>query len=168
MDKSNEIRLIEIDDNLWLGNYKAAQNTQVLKEKGISKVLTVMNEIKIDYNNEKSFTHKTLDVMDIDYENIIQYFGECLNFIKGEEKTLVHCAGGISRSPTIVIAYLMWSKKINYNEANKLVKMKKNNIRPNSGFIKQLKIFQNILLDNDYDIDKINFKEIKWVPRIFK
>ena len=127
-----------------------------------------MNEIKIDYNNDKGFTHKTLDVMDIDYENIIQYFGECLNFIKGEEKTLVHCADGISRSPTIVIAYMMWSKKMNYNEAIKLVKLKKNNIRPNSGFIKQLKIFQNILMDNDYDIDKINFKDIKWVPLKFK
>ena len=127
-----------------------------------------MNEIKIDYNNDKGFTHKILDVMDIDYENIIQYFGECLNFIKGEEKTLVHCADGISRSPTIVIAYMMWSKKMNYNEAIKLVKLKKNNIRPNSGFIKQLKIFQNILMDNDYDIDKINFKDIKWVPLKFK
>ena len=35
MDKSSEIILIEIDDKLWLGNYKAAQNIQVLKEKGI-------------------------------------------------------------------------------------------------------------------------------------
>ena len=168
MNNSNNNDLNQIEDNIWLGNFNSTKNIKDLKEKGITKILTVMNERRNIFNKEDGFIHKIIDVMDIDYENIIQYFGECLNFIKGEEKSLVHCAGGISRSPTIVIAYLMWSKKMNYNEANKFVKLKKNNIRPNSGFIKQLKIFQNILMDNDYDIDKINFKDIKLVPLKFK
>ena len=155
--------LNEIEDNLWLGTYNSTLDTKDLKEKGIKKILTVMSE-KRKINNVELFTHKTIDVLDADYENIIQYFGECLNFIKGDDKVLVHCLGGVSRSPTIVIAYIMWIKKMKYDEAIQFVKSKRSIIRPNSGFIKQLKMFHNILIDNDYNIDKINFKEIKWVP----
>ena len=68
---------------------------------------------------------------------------------------------GQSRSATIVIAYLMWKKKMNYDEAFTFV----NNIRkifPHEGFIEQLKLFGKLLEKNDYDINKINFKEINW------
>ena len=117
-----------------------------------------MNEKGKSYKKEDGFIHKTIDVIDMDYENIIQYFGECLNFIKGNEKTLVHYGAGVSRSATIVIAYIMWTKKMKYEEAFRFVKKKRNNVHPNSGFIEQLKIFENILIENDYDIDKIDFK----------
>ena len=39
---------------------------------------------------------------------------------------------------------------------------KKSMIYPNYGFRQQLKMFEKLLIDNNYDIDKINFKEIKW------
>ena len=35
---------------------------------------------------------------------------------------------------------------------------------PNDGFKDQLKLFEKLLVDNNYDIDKINFSEIKWEP----
>ena len=108
-----------------------------------------MNEIKIDYKNDKGFTHKILDVMDIDYENIIQYFGECLNFINGDAKVFVHCAAGESRSATIVIAYLMYKNKMSYEEAYDFIKNKRNVINPNSGFQEQLKKFEKILKENN-------------------
>ena len=117
--------LDEIEDKLWLGNLKSATNIKDLKEKGIKKILTVMNEKGKSYNKEDGFIHKTIDVIDMDYENIIQYFGECLNFIKGNEKTLVHCGAGVSRSATIVIAYIMWTKKMKYEDAFRFVKKKK-------------------------------------------
>ena len=60
---------------------------------------------------EHGFNQKIINIMDYDSENIIQYFGECLNFIKGEDKVFVHCAAGESRSATVVIAYIMWKKK---------------------------------------------------------
>ena len=33
---------------------------------------------------------------------------------------------------------------------------------PNYGFREQLKMFEKLLIENDYDIDKINFNDIKW------
>ena len=35
-------------------------------------------------------------------------------------------------------------------------------ISPNEGFVAQLKIFEKLLKDNDYDLEKINFEKIKW------
>ena len=47
---------------------------------------------------------------------------------------LVHCAAGVSRSASIVIAYLMRIKGWTYAEAFSYVKSKRFVICPNSGF----------------------------------
>ena len=76
----------EIEDNIWLGNYASSENIRDLKEKGITKILTVINGPSSNYfYKEHGFIHKAIDIRDYEDENIIQYFGECLNFIKGDE-----------------------------------------------------------------------------------
>ena len=69
---------------------------------------------------------------------------------------------GSSRSASIVIAYIMWSEKKTFSEAFDIVKSKRF-ISPNEGFIEQLKMFDKLLVENNYDLDKINFKKIKWL-----
>ena len=51
---------------------------------------------------------------------------------------LVHCHAGISRSATIVIAYLMKALSMTLEEAYKLVKSRRPRIKPNQAFISQL------------------------------
>ena len=155
--------LDEIIPNLWLGNYVAAIDLTNLENKGIKKILTVM-----DYDDglvyDKSYIHKKCKVEDSCRQNIIQYFGECLNFIKGGEKVLVHCMAGASRSATIVIAYIMWSQRWPFQRSIALVRDKRPLIGPNEGFVKQLEMFENYLIYYDYDIGKIDFKAIQWKP----
>ena len=38
-------------------------------------------------------------------------------------------------------------------------------VEPNDGFKEQLKMFEKLFIENNYDIDKINFDEIKWEPK---
>ena len=159
----------QITEKIYLGNYTSANDIPKLKEEGITKILTVMDYD--DGQNEKydpnEFTHLKFNVCDDEYQNIIQYFGECLNYIKEkDEKVLVHCMAGASRSATIVIAYLMWTQKLKFDKAFDLVKSKRQIVCPNDGFQEQLKLFEKLLIENDYDINKINFKEIKWTPRV--
>ena len=161
LDKYKDINKIE--DNLWLGNAFAAGNIKDLKEKGIKKILTIMT-MPHNYNKEDGFNHKKIEIDDMNHQNIIQYFGECLDFIKGDEKILVHCAAGASRSATIVIAYLMWKNKMKFDVAFQLVQQLRPIVWPNEGFKDQLKLFEKLLNENNYDIDKIKFKEVKWVP----
>ena len=157
--------ITRIEDHIWLGNSFASLNIKDLKEKGITKILTVMDGQPYFYNNNHDgFKHKIIEVMDVCNQNIIQYFGECLNFIKGNENILVHCSGGISRSATIVIAYIMWKYKMKYEEAFQFVKNKRSVVWPNPGFKEQLKVFGQLLIRNNYDISNINFKGIIWTP----
>ena len=157
----------EIIENLYLGNFSASENIQQLKDLGIKKVLSVIDFNDFPNYKDENIIHKSVEVSDFDYQNIIQYFGQCLNFIKGEEKILVHCMAGASRSATIVIAYLMWIEKMKFDDALNFVNSKRPIVDPNDGFREQLKIFEKLLEDNNFDIDKINFSEIKWEPTPF-
>ena len=154
--------LDEIIENIYLGNYEASENIQKLKELGIKKVLSLIRYYKGPNYEDEGIIHKWYDVYDFEDQNIIQYFGECFNFIKGEEKILVNCMAGASRSATIVIAYLMWIKKMKYEDALNFVSSKRPIAYPNDGFREQLKMFEKLLEENNYDIDKINFKKIKY------
>jgi protein phosphatase slingshot len=60
-------------------------------------------------------------------------------------KILVHCKKGISRSASVVLAFIMKEKGWSLDESFEFVKNKRNCIRPNSGFLKQLEIYQGIL-----------------------
>ena len=160
-------KLDEIIENIWLGNYSAAEDVKDLKNKGIKKVLSILGKNDdIVFKEEDGFIHKKFTTIeDLSNQNIIQYFGECLNFIKGKEKVLVHCRAGASRSASIVIAYIMWQKKLKFDDALGLTQKKRFLVYPNPSFRNQLKEFGKLLIKNKYDIDKINFKEIKWEPK---
>ena len=102
---------------------------------------------------------------DEENSNLIKYFKECIEFIENSGKVFVHCLAGISRSPTIVIAYLMWTKKMSFDDALKFVQSKRFIVYPNPGFREQLQLFEKELIKNEYNIDKINFNEIQWTPK---
>ena len=55
---------------------------------------------------------------------------------------LVHCAAGMSRSASIVIAYVMYALGLPFEKAYVLVKRARPFICPNDGFMKQLKDFK--------------------------
>ena len=150
----------QITETIFLGNIDAAFNKKKLKQLGIKKVLTVMSAFGNHYSPHE-FIHKSIDVDDDFRTNIICHFKECILFIEGKDKIFVHCAAGMSRSPTIVIAYIMWKRKLRLNEAIKFVKEKRSIISPNDNFMNQLKIFEELLIKNDYNINNINFKKIK-------
>ena len=78
----------------------------------------------------------TLKFNDVRTYDILQHKEVVTDFInKCHGKLLIHCGEGISRSPSILIIYLM-SK--NYKEAYELVSSKRF-IKPNIGFMRQLK-----------------------------
>jgi len=58
---------------------------------------------------------------------------------------LVHCNAGVSRSATICIAYIMKTNKLKYLDAYGIVKAAKPDIKPNEGFVVQLKKFEQVL-----------------------
>ena len=62
---------------------------------------------------------------------------------ENNSSVLVHCVQGISRSSTIVIAYLMTRESMSLQEAYKHVKDRRSLIRPNKGFLRALMKLEN-------------------------
>ena len=60
-------------------------------------------------------------------------------------KVLVHCFAGISRSATIVLAYLMVHERMHLHLAIKLLREKHAISKPNQGFMNQLLRFYHKL-----------------------
>ena len=48
-----------------------------------------------------------------------------------------------------------------FNEAYLFVKKKRPEKDPNNGFRKQLNVFHTLFEENNYDLNKINFEQIK-------
>uniref|UniRef100_A0A914XVU5 Protein-tyrosine-phosphatase n=1 Tax=Panagrolaimus superbus TaxID=310955 RepID=A0A914XVU5_9BILA len=67
------------------------------------------------------------------------------NAVAGGGKVLIHCNAGISRSCTIGIAYVMWSEKKKYFDAFQQVKNARSVCRPNDGFMRQLREYEDEL-----------------------
>lgn len=82
--------------------------------------------------------YKVLNVMDVPWENLIKHFTDTNRFIKNALScggvVFVHCYGGVSRSATLVIAYLMQQYQMSMFEAMSYVKSKRSVIFPNPGF----------------------------------
>ena len=53
---------------------------------------------------------------------------------------LVHCSQGVSRSVTLVIAYLMWRRDLCFEEAFAAVKAARGVANPNIGFVCQVRL----------------------------
>eukprot|EP01119_Soliformovum_irregulare_P009152 TRINITY_DN22319_c0_g1_i1.p1 TRINITY_DN22319_c0_g1~~TRINITY_DN22319_c0_g1_i1.p1 ORF type:complete len:161 (-),score=14.58 TRINITY_DN22319_c0_g1_i1:170-652(-) len=138
----------QIIEGLYLGDEEQACNFELLNFLGITHVLTIQPK---DETNVKTSTlvHKFIEITDHTQTVIRPYFQECNDFIAAARKTgkiLVHCHAGISRSPTIVMAYLMSSQKLSLACAHDLVRSARPFIWPNAGFRKQLQEFEHSLL----------------------
>ena len=158
-------RIDKITDKIFLGDLTYASKIETLKTKKISSIISLCGKLSPKYSN--TFNQKIIYIEDLPSENIIQYFKECIEFIEKNKTIYIHCLCGISRSPTIVIAYLMWKKHSSYFDTFQFVKKIRNNINPNGGFTQQLKIFDKLLKDNKYDLSLIDFTNIKWRPARF-
>ncbi|MCL4148508.1 UNVERIFIED_CONTAM: hypothetical protein GTU68_013577, partial [Idotea baltica] len=80
---------------------------------------------------------------------LIEILDECCEFIQASVvaggRVLVHCNAGVSRSASVVIAYLMRQYCMTFDEAFRFVKHRRSFIRPNEGFVQQLKLYEQKL-----------------------
>ena len=154
----------KITNNIYLGERPGGLEFDYFKDEGITNVISLIGEFSpesTEYNEETGIKRKILDCEDFGTFNIIKYFVECIEYIEKAQKTYVHCLMGVSRSASIVIAYLMWKTHSNYNDVFEYVKEKREWISPNDGFVKQLKLFGDILVKNNYDLSKCDVKNVK-------
>ncbi|KAF8068955.1 hypothetical protein FPV67DRAFT_1098469 [Lyophyllum atratum] len=132
----------EVTPGLWLGDLASALDVEKLKAHGIYSILSAMRgRLTI---KETFIKHQVL-VDDTEDEDILRHLLPSIHFIQAEldkgRGVLVHCQAGISRSSTIVAAYLMYSKKLDTEAALEMIRNVRPHIEPNQNFFRQLEIF---------------------------
>jgi protein-tyrosine phosphatase len=145
-----------LKNKLYLGNYYSATQKEELKKRGITHILMVGYLLHEFFPDD--FEYATIEIEDDERENIFKYFYTCINFIEKSKVCYVHCQAGVSRSASIVIAYVMYKLKLKFEDALKYVKEKRDYIYPNAGFRLQLKDLENVLTYCQYDLEK--FRQI--------
>jgi protein-tyrosine phosphatase len=130
--------LNQITDKVYLGGLRTAKRQDALKAAGIVDVLRLCKEKK----EFPEITYQEIRMPDLPDFDLMTVLPDCIRAINKSafhgRPILVHCMGGYSRSPSIIIAYLIW-KGMSFEDALALVKSKRSLINPNDGFLQQLR-----------------------------
>jgi atypical dual specificity phosphatase len=141
IDSSPDEKLHHVIDGVYIGSQDAAFNLPALNEFKITHILNVATGIKNAFPEQ--YKYLNIELLDVPETNIRKEFTRTNEFIQqalaDNGRVLIHCNAGISRSSTIVLAYLLGIHRMKYEDAYTLLKTARSNIRPNDGFVQQLK-----------------------------
>jgi hypothetical protein len=106
---------------LFVSGEEVATNCALLKSHGITHVVNCAG-ITVPNLFPQDFMYLKLNLLDSKDEDLSCFIYEVISFIeearrRPDSRILVHCSQGVSRSVAFVIAYVMWSKKVDFLEA---------------------------------------------------
>jgi protein-tyrosine phosphatase len=153
-DGRNKLQLLhEVMPRLWVGGWAALNNEcEALRSRKVTHVLSVHSA---DQGRRlpsfiQSHLYKRVDDTEEAAEVLASHFEEMTQFIEqarsGGGVVFVHCGAGISRAPSTAVAYLVWKFRMRAVDAIALVRAKRHNVRPNPGFVRQLKLWEHKVL----------------------
>jgi protein-tyrosine phosphatase len=146
-----EFTIQKVAHNIYLGGYLAACDKRLLDRERISHVLKMFNAEDDGYIYHDGIKYMVVDASDIPGYDMYSHMDSCVDYIRdsvGAGNILVHCHAGISRSSTMVIAYLMREKGMSFVDAFAAVKKIRPQVQPNAGFIRQLRRYEMDLNGN--------------------
>ncbi|NXX26581.1 DS13B phosphatase, partial [Nicator chloris] len=133
--------------NIYLGDAWTARSKTTLISLNITHILNAADgpysintgasyyaDLQIEYYGIEAFDDPSFD-LSIFFYDAANFIGKALNSSGG--KVFVHCAMGVSRSATLVLAFLMIYENMTLVDALKTVGAHRN-ICPNPGFLRQL------------------------------
>ena len=144
---------------LFVGGKASAQDKLHLQELGITHVINATANMANAFPD--LCTYLRVAVPDTEATNLARHFTKAVDFIDGARtaggKVLVHCSAGMSRSVTLVLAYLLTcpnsstgtpesigggdsahSRPMRLLDAFRLVKSRRTIVAPNPAFMRQL------------------------------
>ncbi|XP_066929895.1 dual specificity protein phosphatase 12-like [Clytia hemisphaerica] len=138
--------MYEIEPHLYLSNITAAKNQQLLQQNIISIVLTVDAQPLGGSGGEIENIY--IEMNDDLKTNLVEKLPQCIDVIEDcvmeKRNILVHCHAGVSRSASVVIAYVMKSRGLSLRHASDHVKSRKQDVMPNPCFMYQLQVFEKM------------------------
>ncbi|XP_059401130.1 dual specificity protein phosphatase 26-like isoform X2 [Carassius carassius] len=141
----------EVWPRLYIGDQEIASNRKELVKLGITHILNCAQSkwrggaecytgMNITYHGIEAHDSPSFD-MSVNFYPAAEFIHRALS---SGGTVLVHCAVGLSRSATLVLAYLMIRQNMTLVEAIKTVKDHRG-VTPNRGFLRQLNGLDGIL-----------------------
>ncbi|KLO13176.1 phosphatases II, partial [Schizopora paradoxa] len=153
-----------IAPSLYLGPCTAASSRDFISSNAVTHILSIgcspskrfegvtYQRVALDDSPTSSIT-KACDVA-------CDFIDDALNSQQGNGRILVHCKLGISRSSTIVAAYLMRRREMSLRDALRQILQARPQIQPNPGFILQLKEME-MGLRGEVSLDIVEFSKLQ-------
>jgi len=150
-DKQRPISCNKVYNGILISNGETVQNIAHLKSIGVTHVLNTAEQ-HVDVSPGAFSLNKIqyygFHVDDLPHANISRHFRRTTDFIQRAVETggtvCVNCYMGLSRSATVVIAYLMMKQNMTCKQALDVISQGRK-VRPNPGFLQQLAELEHTL-----------------------
>jgi protein-tyrosine phosphatase len=122
---------------LFISGHQVAGNFDLLKHHKITHIVNTAADV-CENKFPDDFQYLTYYLKDTNGEDISLHFYRTLSWISDalsqNGRVMVHCREGVSRSSTMIIAYLMWVNHIQFEQAHQMVRDVRPICNPNTGF----------------------------------
>lgn len=158
--------LSEIEPGLFIGDFTSSSQLSTLKDNGITAIVSLANNKSEEWSRPANRdlvpeeNHMFVYCADSPTQDILVLLPDICDFIDKHSSTqrteqgsahgvgqqnnvLVHCTAGVSRSATIVVAYLMRKHRQGLDSILKQVKERRR-IQPSGNFMDQLRIWEEV------------------------
>ncbi|KZT36596.1 phosphatases II, partial [Sistotremastrum suecicum HHB10207 ss-3] len=141
----------QIIPGLYISDLYTATSPVVFRTLGVTHLLSVVPEPQLapysSWQNRLIPRSRRLHIRISDTPSapLSEYLDTTTTFIRNalhdgpRTRVLVHCTWGMSRSASVVIAYLMVAGEMSYEHALEMVRRRRKIVRPNDGFERQVK-----------------------------
>lgn len=139
----------EILPRLFVSDLAFAENPASLASLGVTHVLSAMcGHVAIPHNPH--LQHVQCDLEDLPFAELVDKLPGTTKFLRDalrdpNARVLVHCVEGVSRSTSVVCAFLIAEYGYTTERAIQYVKSKRRSAEPNFGFVQQLREYANKL-----------------------
>jgi predicted protein tyrosine phosphatase len=159
---NNTFSASEITSRLFVGDLASASNREAMKAQGITHIIPVFNGAYKIFPND--FEYKIIHINDDAWVDIGKFFDESVVYIdkimnQPDTKIMIHCQRGVSRSVTLMLAYMIYvanrEKQIPLELVDEVIDKILHDVKdhrpiaePNEGFMEALKNYVHRL--NEY------------------
>jgi atypical dual specificity phosphatase len=149
---------------IYIGSAANAANTKALKEANIRYILNVSDRVRFKRMDGPPVVMYQVPLSDFGDTPLSSVLEECFDVInearEAKGNVLVHCQGGVNRSPTVVIAFLMHVIGWNLKRAWEHVKEKRPAASPHEKYMQQLIDIERELFDGVTTVDFAEYSSV--------
>lgn len=146
----NDTKLDSVHDRVYISDLRSAVDSELLASHKITHIISALPDYCI-HTNDNTITRISIPILDTPSFDILGVFNTSNTRIKNildessNNRILVHCMAGASRSVSLVAAFLIEKYTLHPTDVLTFIKFRRPETAPNIGFIKSLEKFYSMI-----------------------